>query len=83
MGWTIERDGVRGAGAVVKVALGEEFISRLRQAVYQGETNLAPGPTAHMIAQLCLELGGANSEVATTNYDSLLEDGARFGLERH
>ena len=55
--WTIEQDGVRGTGAVVKMALGEEFSARLREALYQGEHDLSPGPTAQMVSQLRLQMG--------------------------
>lgn len=72
--WTIQRDSLLGAAAIVEARLGDgAFEPALRDALYRDVTSPFPGPTALAAARLCMALGPDRVHLVTTNYDRLLE----------
>jgi hypothetical protein len=70
--WIISVEGLLGAGAVAQAWLRGKFEDVLRDTLYEGVGGLAPGPTAVGVARL-RKAFGPRCEIATTNYDTLLE----------
>lgn len=71
--WLLECEGLVGAAVIAEAALGNSFLTELREALYQGISTPAPGPTARAIAQLRRQCLNVDAELVTTNYDDLLE----------
>lgn len=82
--WIVQRDGLPAAGAVAKVMLRKGFMPALRRALYKDATSIhdfVPGQTAQAAAAVRVEFLETDSEIVTTNYDTLLEDAVRFAIE--
>jgi hypothetical protein len=72
-GWTLQREGLTAAAAVAEACLGASFSSELHAALYGQQLTPPPGQSAIAIAQLVETLGVDGCDVATTNYDLVLE----------
>ena len=68
--------GLPGAGAIGKAWLGDDFEGRVRHHLYSHVPNPRPGRVAQGVAQLQVAFG-ADCAIATTNYDTLLEQALR------
>jgi hypothetical protein len=72
--WTISAEGLPAAGSMARAALGNRLSDEMKRLLYDGMPEpLLPGATARAIAQI-RELWGDACEIATTNYDVLLEE---------
>lgn len=79
--WLIEREGLIASGSIARACLGPDFDRVLHAALYRDTKALAPGETARAAASLRLAFSGSDSELATTNYDSLLKDALHLAVE--
>jgi hypothetical protein len=72
--WTIASEGLPAAGSMARAALGDRFPDEVQRLLYENvpEPRL-PGPTARAVARI-RDLWGEACEIATTNYDVLLEE---------
>lgn len=74
--WTM-REGPTAAAGMARARLPEDdFTEALRDELYGGSVVFAPGATAQAITRARLAFGADRTQVATTNYDLLLEDAA-------
>lgn len=72
--WTIRSEGLTAAAAVAEVALADRFEEAVHRALYPVQLTLRPGESAIAIARLGALLGREHCDIATTNYDLLLEE---------
>jgi hypothetical protein len=68
--------GLPGAGAIAKAWLGDEFIERVTHHLYEAVQDPRPGRFAQGVARLQVAFE-EDCEIATTNYDTLLEQALR------
>jgi NAD-dependent SIR2 family protein deacetylase len=72
--WTIASEGLPAAGSMARSALGNRLADEIRRLLYgEMQEPLLPGSTARAVAQI-RALWEDACEIATTNYDMLLEE---------
>lgn len=71
--WTISREGLTGAAATAEAFLGPDFNGELHRALYSQQLTPPPGQSALAIAKIAQSMGADSCDVATTNYDLVLE----------
>ena len=71
--WVATAEGLPAAGSMVRASLGSTFAREVRELLYDGVGSPLPGPTARAVARI-RALWPDACEIATTNYDVLLED---------
>jgi len=71
--WVTAAEGLPAAGSMARASLGSTFAREVRELLYAGVGSPLPGPTARAVARI-RALWPDACEIATTNYDVLLED---------
>lgn len=71
--WVATAEGLPAAGSMVRASLGSTFAREVRALLYADVESPRPGPTAQAVARI-RSLWPDACEIATTNYDVLLED---------
>ncbi len=80
---TLASLGPLAAAAVIKAHFEASYVSKVKEALYEGIDVPAPGPTALAIARFVLGTDASNRPpILTTNFDPLLEMALRRALER-
>lgn len=71
--WTVQSEGLTAAAAVAELALEADFEAAIHRALYPVQLTPRSAESASAIVQLAESFGRTRCDIATTNYDLLLE----------